>query len=106
MDNTESCRCEIEKERNLYKRLAEEHIKLNKQLELDIASRDLALKERYGDKQIKLPVFNTGKCRIFQCSVCGYGMDDVYLNDEGKYDMTPKYCPNCGGKVHKQGDKP
>lgn len=39
---------------------------------------------------------DTGKKRIFQCEMCGYGLDDIFLSDEVKYQIMPKYCPNCG----------
>lgn len=42
---------------------------------------------------------DTGKCRIFQCKKCGFGIDDIFVNDEGKYQIVPRYCPNCGRSV-------
>lgn len=42
---------------------------------------------------------NTGKERIFECKKCGYGIVDIFINDESKYDLIPKCCPNCGRKV-------
>ena len=38
----------------------------------------------------------TGSCRVFQCKMCGYGIDDIFVNDEEKYQIIPRYCPNCG----------
>ena len=55
---------------------------------------------------------DTGESRWFCCSNCGCGINDIYLNDEGKYgvdarlcgcdDEFPYYCPYCGAKVVKQ----
>lgn len=42
---------------------------------------------------------NTGRCRIFQCKKCGFGFDDIFVNDESKYPLVPRYCPNCGRNV-------
>ena len=42
---------------------------------------------------------DTRKSRIFQCEKCGYGIDDIFLNDESNYPITPVYCPNCGRLV-------
>lgn len=47
--------------------------------------------------------YNTGKARWFQCSVCGYGFDDIFLLDESDDMMEPKYCAHCGAKM--DGDK-
>jgi len=46
---------------------------------------------------------STGRCRVFQCKKCGYGIDDIFVNDEEKYQIAPRYCPNCG-KAVKQND--
>lgn len=45
--------------------------------------------------------YDTGKSRIFHCSECGLGMDDVYVDDETLYPPAdfPRFCPNCGRKV-------
>ena len=40
-----------------------------------------------------------GNARIFLCSECGYGFDDIYLCNESDYPMEPNYCPNCGAKM-------
>ena len=40
-----------------------------------------------------------GVSDIFECSECGYGYSDIYLNDEDRYQFVPNYCPNCGAKV-------
>lgn len=45
---------------------------------------------------------DTGICRIFHCSKCGYGIEDIYLNDEDNYFISPQYCPNCGRPVLKK----
>lgn len=42
---------------------------------------------------------NTGSCRIFQCKKCGFGIDDIFVHDEEKYQIVPRYCPNCGRLV-------
>ena len=41
--------------------------------------------------------------RIFACEVCGYGINDIYIKDEGKYGIEPDYCPNCGRRVENHG---
>lgn len=43
--------------------------------------------------------YDTGTSRWFHCSECGYGVFDVYLDDEQKYDLAYHYCPNCGAKM-------
>jgi len=42
-----------------------------------------------------------GCCRWFRCSACGFGIEDMYVNDEDEYTPAeqPRYCPNCGRKV-------
>ena len=42
-----------------------------------------------------------GGCRWFRCSACGFGIDDMYINEEHEYPPAnqPRYCPNCGRKV-------
>jgi len=42
---------------------------------------------------------NTGSCRVFQCKKCGFGINDIFVNDEEKYQIVPRYCPNCGRLV-------
>lgn len=39
--------------------------------------------------------------RWFHCSECGFGIVDMYINDEEEYDpeKCPRYCPWCGRKV-------
>ena len=37
--------------------------------------------------------------RIFKCSECGYGIMDIYISDEEKYPVEPRFCPNCGAVV-------
>jgi hypothetical protein len=44
--------------------------------------------------------YDTGRCRIFHCSECGYGVNDIYQEDEHNYPVGEfKYCPNCGAKM-------
>jgi len=42
-----------------------------------------------------------GGCRWFRCSACGFGIEDMYVNDEDEYPPAdqPKYCPNCGARI-------
>ena len=42
-----------------------------------------------------------GGCRWFRCSACGFGIEDMYVNDEDEYppEDQPKHCPNCGRLV-------
>jgi len=40
-----------------------------------------------------------GRGILFLCKTCGYGFDDIFVNDESKYPLVPRYCPNCGRKV-------
>ena len=43
---------------------------------------------------------DTGRCRIFKCSECGYGVIDMYQEDEDNYPIGEfNYCPNCGAKM-------
>lgn len=45
---------------------------------------------------------DTGECRWFCCSECGFGFSDIYVNKEREFGVDvsfPKYCPNCGAKV-------
>lgn len=47
--------------------------------------------------------FDTGDCRLFCCSECGYGVNDIFVEDERRHllDIGPifRYCPNCGAKM-------
>ena len=44
--------------------------------------------------------YDTGRCRIFHCSVCGYGVIDIFQEDERNYPVGEfNYCPNCGAKM-------
>ena len=44
--------------------------------------------------------YDTGECNIFKCSVCGYGLDDIYEADEKNYPVWNfNYCPHCGAKM-------
>ena len=53
---------------------------------------------------------DTGKDRYFHCSVCGYGVSDVYesgisnvyIFEHGK---SWRYCPNCGAKMDEDEPK-
>ena len=50
---------------------------------------------------------DVGDARIFHCSECGFGLEDVYLSDESYFfdddgewiDPWPPSCPNCGRRV-------
>lgn len=47
--------------------------------------------------------FNTGNANIFECSVCGYGVDDIYEADEKNYPVWEfNFCPHCGAKMDGQ----
>lgn len=50
------------------------------------------------ERQIPKKV-DTGKSRIFGCKLCGYGMCDVYIDDELNYPMEPMFCPHCGQAI-------
>ncbi len=43
--------------------------------------------------------YDTGESRIFQCEKCGYGIEDIFINNEHDYPIIPVYCPNCGRLV-------
>jgi hypothetical protein len=47
-----------------------------------------------------------GGCRWFRCSACGFGIEDMYVNDEDEYppEEQPRYCPNCGRLVVEVGE--
>lgn len=46
---------------------------------------------------------DTGECRMFCCSNCGYGVNDIFLENE--HDFLPntgplfKYCPWCRAEI-------
>lgn len=41
--------------------------------------------------------YDTGDCRIFKCSECGYGVNDIYQADEFNYPVGEfNFCPHCG----------
>lgn len=43
---------------------------------------------------------NTHEERIFCCSVCGYKVADIFI-DERRFEYPSiNFCPNCGRKVH------
>lgn len=47
---------------------------------------------------------DTGEDRYFHCSVCGYGVADVYESRNSKVYVFEKqknwkYCPHCGAKM-------
>lgn len=45
-------------------------------------------------------ISNGYNARIFMCSKCGFGVNDIFLTDEKNYlEDFPKFCPNCGKKV-------
>lgn len=42
---------------------------------------------------------DTNKARIFCCSVCGYKVEDIFI-DERKFEYPSiNFCPNCGRVV-------
>ena len=43
--------------------------------------------------------YENTSARIFLCSECGYGFDDIYLCNERDYPIEPNYCPNCGARM-------
>lgn len=43
--------------------------------------------------------YNTGNARWFECSVCGYGFNDIFLLDEADDMLEPNYCAHCGAKM-------
>lgn len=45
--------------------------------------------------------YDTGESRIFHCSKCGLGLDDVFIDDEERYPFAdfPQFCPFFGAKV-------
>ena len=44
--------------------------------------------------------YDTGEDNIFHCSVCGYGVDDIYESDETNYPVWQfNFCPHCGAKM-------
>ena len=46
--------------------------------------------------------YDTGRCRIFHCSICGYGVNDIFQEDEHNYPVGEfNYCPNCGADMGK-----
>lgn len=48
---------------------------------------------------------DTGECRWFCCSECGFGFNDMYANKEREFEVDvsfPKYCPNCGARVKEE----
>ena len=48
---------------------------------------------------VDLSPCNNGKW--FRCSVCGFGFNDYYSNDERMMNSSNNlnYCPNCGAKM-------
>ena len=57
---------------------------------------------KYKTKNLKQMVYchDTGRCRIFECSECGYGVNDIYQKDEENYPVGEfNYCPHCGAKI-------
>lgn len=47
---------------------------------------------------------NTGNARIFSCSECGYGIEDIFLSNEEDYSAHPNFCPNCGADMREDKD--
>lgn len=48
---------------------------------------------------VREPGYDTGKCRWFECSLCGYGVEDVFLKKDGDYPLEYNFCPNCGAPM-------
>lgn len=42
---------------------------------------------------------DTEESRWFHCSVCGFGMSDLYTDSGWNEAEQPKFCPNCGRRV-------
>ena len=58
------------------------------------------------DAVIVVHGFDTNTDRYFHCSICGYGVADVYESADTKVkifdsveDKEWNYCPNCGAKM-------
>ena len=45
---------------------------------------------------------NTGKARIFCCSVCGYEVDDIFINERRFEYPSINFCSNCGRVVKRE----
>lgn len=48
---------------------------------------------------------DTGECRWFCCSECGFGFNDIYANKEREYGVDvsfPNFCPYCGARVKEE----
>ena len=47
---------------------------------------------------------DTGEDRYFHCSICGYGVADVFESNNSKVSIFEKgrewyFCPSCGAKM-------
>lgn len=61
---------------------------------------EVALEPIYEELMPVVHGYDTGRCRIFHCSVCGYGVNDIFQEDEQNYPVGEfNYCPNCGAKM-------
>lgn len=74
-------------------------ISIAKTCKKDFASVDIDMLSDALDMLKEQETEDTGSCRVFQCKKCGFGIDNIFLNDEEKYQIVPKYCPNCGRSV-------
>lgn len=48
---------------------------------------------------VREPGYDTGKCRWFECSLCGYGVEDLFRKNEEDYPADYNFCPNCGARM-------
>lgn len=87
----------INKEKVIRHIIAE--ISIAKTCKKDFASVDIDMLSDALDMLKEQETEDTGSCRVFQCKKCGFGIDDIFVNDEEKYQILPRYCPNCGRSV-------
>lgn len=50
---------------------------------------------------------NTGESRVFRCSNCGYGVDDIFEDKDAPVYLFERfeywhYCPNCGADMREE----
>lgn len=53
---------------------------------------------------------DTGESRVFRCSNCGYGVDDIFEDKDAPVYLFERfeywhYCPNCGADVREIDDE-